>query len=725
MQKHESDLGIRKEHLQHVGETKNNETIGNNGVSTVVDSNTLRAAASELGFESTVCRLVALSDARIPCSKQILPPSLNEPPHILEKLDAIYHAISRIETRHLAYMDRNSIVSFCKTEEKKLVNVLRNSLEDAGFELLSQRDLDLCDALNVGYLLRLSIDPDLTDLDPGILDEFYPERSYKNDTEDALFGGRVLVYRRGYSSEVTTGRLLLPKIDYLQASLVSRSVAAAITQVGVFEKNILNGINTVMKVARSTLINVMGAVITPVSTLVVGWKNSTENENHEVIGIHSVTKGARMAVIKAMVPPVASLVNWQNSTEEESHDDFVSLRTENMYFKLARYGGRQVKLVGSLDLHNELTPFLICELKNKTLDDPTVLNASIHQIDEEQRVNHDIYEALNRGDFTCQYDSEHRRSTQLLPTTLLERVSISSIVDVLTKEGRAKFAKRFFSKSELVEPTFEEVVVVWRPTAKKKRSPKKLVPPRFFYDLAEVLDVDKVLPERPILVPEPDPLPLEIRAFNGVPMANLPAVLPKTKLVFRPADALLNDFISVATLILISFSFKFDNPRLDLIAFISLGLWIFRTIIRYSNKLARYDLLVKKFLTSKIANRNAGALKYITGEAGSQRAVRAALVHSWLLSRTKQYNGTSGGVGGPLTRDQVTKQGYVGVNNALAVDKFIDINVGAALNDLEDLKLIKFKGSLLESVADQDTAVSSLTSVWSSIFDEERINLDL
>jgi len=134
---------------------------------------------------------------------------------------------------------------------------------------------------------------------------------------------------------------------------------------------------------------------------------------------------------------------------------------------------------------------------------------------------------------------------------------------------------------------------------------------------------------------------------------------------------------------------------------------------------------VKKFLTSKIANRNAGALKYITGEAGSQRAVRAALVHSWLLSRTKQYNGTSGGVGGPLTRDQVTKQGYVGVNNALAVDKFIDINVGAALNDLEDLKLIKFKGSLLESVADQDTAVSSLTSVWSSIFDEERINLDL
>ena len=46
MQKHESDLGIRKEHLQHVGETKNNETIGNNGVSTVVDSNTLRAAAA-------------------------------------------------------------------------------------------------------------------------------------------------------------------------------------------------------------------------------------------------------------------------------------------------------------------------------------------------------------------------------------------------------------------------------------------------------------------------------------------------------------------------------------------------------------------------------------------------------------------------------------------------------------------------------------------------------
>ena len=38
--------------------------------------------------------------------------------------------------------------------------------------------------------------------------------------------------------------------------------------------------------------------------------------------------------------------------------------------------------------------------------------------------------------------------------------------------------------------------------------------------------------------PEPPIGKLEIRNFEGVPMSNLPAVLPKTKVMFRPADAL-------------------------------------------------------------------------------------------------------------------------------------------------------------------------------------------
>ncbi len=59
--------------------------------------------------------------------------------------------------------------------EERLVSSVRTSLENAGFELLSKRDIDLCESLNAGYLLRLSILPDVSELDE-IAQEFYPER---------------------------------------------------------------------------------------------------------------------------------------------------------------------------------------------------------------------------------------------------------------------------------------------------------------------------------------------------------------------------------------------------------------------------------------------------------------------------------------------------------------------------------------------------------------------
>ena len=681
LQQQDTDLASQEGLVTHLvpAHTPANDTMMQ--IKRSVGSSTLRSERSDVGFGSTVCRVVAMSDGKIPSSKHCLPASLTKPPHILEKLDVIFHAISHAETKRLSYMDKRYKGAYSKEEEQKLVTVLKNSLEDAGFELLSQRDLDLCDALNAGYLLRLSIDPDVRDLDPGTLKEFYPEKIEKNETGDVLFDGRVLVYRRGYSSEVTTGRLLLPKLDYLQASLVQRSVAAATTQLGVIEKNALTSFNRITDELRLSVFKIFDCLFTPFS-------NATG--------------------LKASIAKVAN-------------DDLVKIGPKSILFKLARYGGRKLKIVGSPDINNELTPFLICEVTD------TPVNGQSQSTDmvavKESNGDHGMYDLLVRGEYTCEYDSENTHGTELLPTTLLKRVSISSIVDVFTREGRAKFAKRFFSQSELVEPTFEEVVVVWRPSTRKVRTPRKIVLPRLLYDLAEVLDMENALPERPKPLPEPTPLPLEIRAFNSVPMANLPAVLPKTTLVFRPADALVNDFISVATFALVAFSFKFDNPRLDLIAIISLGFWIFRTIIRYSNKLARYDLLVKKFLTSKIAHRDSGALKYITTEAGSQRALRAALVHSWLLDRMERDSQTSGGVSSFLTRENLIQEGYLEVNNALATDQLVDINISAALNDLEDLQLIKFSGANLESVKGQDSAYSTLKSTWMSVFDDDNLTL--
>jgi hypothetical protein len=163
----------------------------------------------------------------------MLPASLAQPPYVLRKLDNLFHIAWHAETQRLPYFDasvthpREGRRKTRGSDEATLVELTRSCLEDAGYQLLSRRDLDLCDALNAGYLLRLSILPDVASLDPGIAREFYPERFdskgnkvIRDDTDELLFGGRVLVYWRGYSTEVTKGRLVLPKIDYLQASIV-------------------------------------------------------------------------------------------------------------------------------------------------------------------------------------------------------------------------------------------------------------------------------------------------------------------------------------------------------------------------------------------------------------------------------------------------------------------------------------------------------------------------
>jgi hypothetical protein len=168
----------------------------------------------------------------------MLPASLRQPPYVSRKLDNLFHAASHTETRRLHYFDATGATSkdhpsrTSENQESRLVELTRSCLEDAGFQLLSRRDLDLCEALNAGYLLRLSILPDVTRLDPEIAREFYPERfdskgsMLEHDAgEELLFGGRVLVYWRGYSTEVTKGRLVLPKLDYLQASIVQGSAS--------------------------------------------------------------------------------------------------------------------------------------------------------------------------------------------------------------------------------------------------------------------------------------------------------------------------------------------------------------------------------------------------------------------------------------------------------------------------------------------------------------------
>ena len=659
-----------------------------------------------------VCRVVAMRDGKLPDvhDATVLPKSLvQSPTKILSRLDDLYHAHAHQETRLLKYMQRSStrevpsidavdaedsVLCESEEEEKDLVVTVRHSLEDAGFERLSRRDLDLCEALNAGYLLRLSILPDVSRLDPSIAQEFYPEyfdaegeaKDPRKLSEQLLFDGRVLVFWRGYSQEVTRGRLLLPKIDYLQANLVQRLSGSIKRRLDVFERFVVMKSLVGYRKTTACFIHYLRALADRVP-------NDRISKSLRRTIRSPYTYSAYKAMNNGKLPTLADLRATAGG------------RTE--FFKLSRYGGSKIKFVGSPNPTDALNPFIICEENS----DSCSLEDDACKDDRASSIDRDMYESLNRNELRCPYDASSPQSSAQSSFQLLDRVSISSLVDIFTREGRRNLVQAIFSKSELVEPTYEEVVVVWRPLPDKQGLDRpKLKPPQFAYDVADMFDI-KGLPEKPKEQPKPARKSLEIRAFEGVPMANLPAVLPKTKLVFRPADAFVFDLVSIFSFLLIAGSLRFDNPKLDVIALVSVSLWLIRTVFRYSNKLARYDLLVKKFLTSKLSHRNSGALKYLASQAGSQRATRAALVHKWLCSIASQDE--------PLERSRLIAQAKQGVNALIDDLKETPIDVDAALNDLEDLGLVQRtdeKGRHLQVLRDDNSIVRTLTKAWRSLF---------
>ena len=666
--------------------------------------------------DDPICQVVAKSDGKIPTHREFLSPSSAS---LLERVELLYSVQSQKELKALAYT--NTEVYRAKSylgsinndnnnnnqtlnitlitsdddlkieqedeEEKKLISILKQSLEDGGFKLLKQRDLDLCSALNAGYLLRLSLLPDTRYLDPCIGQEFYPElyaddddaakaaneKRATNNNNRLLFDGRVLVFRRGYFKEISNGRLLLPKLDYLQASLVQRSTSSVTRKLGAFEQKLEQYVLSVVTQLSNTVENAYLQIVQQLKEFTIKILENFGLYKNEIAGL--------------------SQNKETNTSSKASEDISLSSKTSilnmrgNKIFKFGRY--QTATSSSLLDLDDALSPFLLCELGNGNATD--IVNG-----------------AAVAGQIICQYDDLLDTTLESLykpsAVRLLERTSIENTVSIFSTKGRRELIKNYFRTSTLVEPGYEEVIVVWRPMRKKK--PKQINPPKWLYEVAKVFDMEDRLPKRnnTQTVDDHQPMPLKIKAFTDVPMANVEAVLPKNKLLFRAADALVFDVISLFSFLAVAGSLKFDSPKLDLIAFVSLIFFAIRTFFRYSNKYARYDLLVNKFLTSKISHRDSGALNFIASEANTNKAWRAILVREWLLKSR------------PARLDDIdVKEGERYVNELLGLggSSQIDVDILSAVNDLTKLNLIT-----QSKVKDDDEAYDTLKQLWSCTFDK-------
>lgn len=566
--------------------------------------------SSNSNNNNPICRIVATSDGKISSSTAV--PSLSPSSRaLLDKIELLYAVESQKQLRNLAYMQPQSTVVPMKptTEaidgintvvgqvEDTMVSILKKALDDGGYRLMRQRDLDLCSALNAGYLLRLSLLPDIKDLDPCVGREFYPElyeqpddtgpkyvkgRDTFSNTDNLLFDGRVLVFRRGYSKEITTGRLLLPKLDYLQASLVQRSSSAATRKLGEFEQH---------------LEDLFQGFITVLNNIVQGAYDQLLRQ------LQKFGVGALRYLGLSMNSGDIDTGNGANQTLSLTPEDDESTAKLSSYgstrgnkvFKFTRYQASSSMISNSFDLNDALSPFLLCS---------NVDNTKCSEQGE-------MYGSVKNGPILCQYDENFPsvRKKSVGSFSLLERVSIQNTVDFFTKRGRRELIRNYFKSSTLVEPAFEEVIVISKPMRRKTPKTVDIYPPSWLYEAARIFDVEDRLPHPKNKTQVDAPAihtPIDIKVFSDVPMANIEAVLPKSKLIFRPADAVVFDLVSVISFLAVAGSLRFDSPKLDLIALLSLIVFVVQTFFRYSNKYARYDLIVNKFITSKVVYRGPG-----------------------------------------------------------------------------------------------------------------------
>ncbi len=487
--------------------TNSTDNQNDNGNTNDGKNNTEDVEVFTVQNPNTICRIVASADYKIPSLSVQQQQGGHE---LLTDIDAITHARIHSQTQNqFQYMESiereyrigqssslplSSSLSeqasdeYSEQKEEKLSQTLRRSLEDSGFQLLSIRDIELCEALNSEYLLRLSILPDVSELDPSIGREFYPEL-YRNDGSGSgndkkngstvaltnegdivniekntaiamednggvafgqsqkqmmnevnndnsnnndninekkarvsnikssnngddnglLYDGRILVYRRGYSEEVTTGRLLLPKFDYLQSSFVQRIASNFARQIGDVEKKISDSIVEFVNKIVQNILNEMpqGLRIFVKKRTGIDQDKGVANGNYKAFGNNKVgdTTGTKRGA-------------------------------------LGRY--RSGKFVDSTDNNDALSPFLVCEL--------TDINA------DETDVDKDLYDVLNAGSLACQRDLNQKgRPRNNEQAQLLKRVSIANLVDFFSVGGRRRLVKSLFAESELVEPTYDEV----------------------------------------------------------------------------------------------------------------------------------------------------------------------------------------------------------------------------------------------------------------------------
>eukprot|EP00899_Mesostigma_viride_P011029 jgi/Mesvir1/19928/Mv13196-RA.1 len=275
------------------------------------------------------------------------------------------------------------------------------------------------------------------------------------------------------------------------------------------------------------------------------------------------------------------------------------------------------------------------------------------------------------------------------------RMKQSCTVERVRIENMKFSISNFFQMSTVQEPTFRNIVVIWRPAASKK--PKKLNavptpakrPPESSFTPGSGVKPSKggrlgavpeaAPPEEPPAAPPRETRRIEIRQFHDIPYSDMEIVLPEKKspgLNHLDSAKLLVSAVTGIVAMIAGLKFDEDGSHLWLLLLFLAGLAAYVAKVYISFKAAKdlYHVQITNIMFSKQLNSGHTSLLHFANEMICQE-VKEVLIAYFLLLRN-----------GPCTADRLDEHCERFLAHRLG--ESTDFDVPDAIEKLTMLKLV-------------------------------------
>ncbi|KAK9826814.1 hypothetical protein WJX81_003825 [Elliptochloris bilobata] len=164
---------------------------------------------------------------------------------------------------------------------------------------------------------------------------------------------------------------------------------------------------------------------------------------------------------------------------------------------------------------------------------------------------------------------------------------------------------------ELVEPTFQELLVMYR------QMPKRSWLARLRRRMGWPGSEERARAARRA--------PVMLRIFRDIPVPSWRIVFPEKLLQFRPLDGLRADLITVAGVAAFAAEAKYDSLLLDIISFVSACALATRIILGYRRMSQRFEQMASTMLADTTIAGQEAVVDYLAGAAALEQWAQASL----------------------------------------------------------------------------------------------------